>query len=279
MDLQKLNKDDVAEEWRRRAPAWNQWAEVVERMAARFNAPLIDAAALEPGQRVLDLASGAGEPALGIARRIGPNGRIMATDMVSEMLAGTARRAAAAGLGNVDTELCDMEALPFDDASFDRVTCRFGLMFAADPVAAMREAARVLKPGGRTAWMVWGPLAETTIFVVINTVVRQALSLPPADDSPQFRFGPTGLLTEVMTKAGLTDVIEQDCEFSPRPALGSRFWEPQVQMSFGHLLGQLSARQREEIDDRIEAAFAAHLDGEQYALKARVHIGVGVRST
>lgn len=80
-----------------------------------------------------------------------------ATDLVPETPDGARRRADAAKIGNIDFRAADMERLPFVDKSFDRVTCRFGLMFASDPSAALAETFRVLRPGRRTAFLVWGP--------------------------------------------------------------------------------------------------------------------------
>ncbi len=277
-DLSPLDKDDVRQNWKQRAPAWNRWASQIERMAKRFNEPLVEAAGIGPGMRVLDLASGTGEPSLTIARAVGDEGRVVASDMVEEMLAGTSRRAAEAGMANLETRIADMEALPFDDESFDRVTCRFGIMFVPDPVQAMRETMRVLVPGGRCAWMVWGPLENTTLFVVIQREVRDFLGLEQDPDLAQFRFAPEGVLGDVMREGGLAEVAEQDLAFDAAPPAGSRFWEANVEMSFGADLAQLSEAERAALDTRVEKAFAAFLDGDRYRVKAHVRIGTGVRA-
>lgn len=112
-----IDKGDVARNWTNRAPAWNKWAERVERMARRFNEPLIEAAGIAPGMHVLDLASGAGEPALTIARTVGAEGRVTATDLVDDMLEGTRRRARDADLTQLSCEVADMEQLPFEDST------------------------------------------------------------------------------------------------------------------------------------------------------------------
>lgn len=271
------DKDAVARNWRIRAKPWNKWAPTLEKMAARFNEPLLDAAGIAPGQAVLDLASGVGEPALTIARRVGPEGRVVATDMVSEMLAGTERRAREAGLDNVTCQVADMEALAFDDGSFDRVTCRFGIMFVPDPAKALAETFRVLKPGGRTAWMVWGPLENTTLFSVIQKTVREVLDLPPAPDLPQFRFAPAGMLQNGLAGAGFEAVEETDLKFDANPPAGSRFWEANMEMSFAEEFQAISSEQRAEVDRRVAEAFDAYLDGDRYRVKAHVRIGVGTR--
>ena len=276
--LPPLDKGDVARSWKIRSGPWNRWAGYMERMAERFNQPLLDAAQVAEGHDVLDLASGVGEPALSAARRVGAEGSVTATDLVSEMLDGTRRRAGEAGLANMKFETADMEALPFTDASFDRVTCRFGIMFSSDPVRAAREVHRVLKPGGRCAWMVWGPMADTTLFDVIQRTVRAALDLPADPDLPQFRFGPAGLLADVLGRAGFVDVAEEELWFHPKPAKGERFWEANLEMSFAADLADLSDHRRAAVDRAVVAGFDDHLDGDAYALSAHVRIGTGVRA-
>ena len=139
--------------WETRGAFWDRWADVVAEWAARVNEPLIAAARLAPGMRVLDLASGTGQPALSIAERLGPRGEVVATDLVSKMLAGAKRRAAASGRSNIRFGLADMAALPFRARCFDRITCRFGIMFVPAVAAALAEVRRVLVPGGRAAFM------------------------------------------------------------------------------------------------------------------------------
>ena len=275
MPLTPVDKGDVARNWTVRAPAWNKWADRVERLARRFNEPLIEAARIEPGMRVLDLASGAGEPALTIARTVGADGHVTATDLVDDMLEGTRRRAREAGLSQIACEAADMEQLQFEDACFDRVTCRFGIMFVPDPVQAFRETLRVLKPGGRTAWMVWGPMKDTTLFDVIQREARAFFDLGPVPDLPQFRFGGGGTLADAMKEAGLADVEEQELKFDASPPAGSKFWEANVEMSFAEELAGLGADRRAALDAQIENAFGAYLDGDRYQVKAHVRISTG----
>src|SRR5437870_423518 len=123
----RQRRDSVAS-WTARAGAWTEWAPKVEKLAHGLNEPLIAAMAAAPGQQLLDIASGAGEPSLALARVVGPTGRVTATDFIPAMLEGVRRRAEAAGIANMAFRQADMEALPFADQSFDRLTCRLGLM-------------------------------------------------------------------------------------------------------------------------------------------------------
>lgn len=250
----------------------------LEKMAERFNEALIDVAGIDEGCSVLDLASGVGEPALTIARRVGPNGRVVASDIVAAMLAVTQRRAQKAGLDDrLSVELADMEHLPFDDSAFDHVTSRFGIMFSPDTDRALREIHRVLKPGGRATLMVWGPEANTTMFDTISQVLDAQVGPDPEPRSlTPFRFGEEGLLGKLMLDAGFTDVEEEDLHFRPRPPVGRPFWRPQVEMSFGHRIADLDDAARQALDDALAKAFAAYIgDDERYHLRAHIRVVTG----
>lgn len=261
--------------WTGRARIWTRWALEIERMTGRFNAPFIEAADVGAGMRVLDLASGAGQPALSIARAIGEDGQVIATDTVREMVSYMRGRFRSLGVPGLSCERADMEALPYEDEAFDRVTCRFGIMFAPDPDAALREALRVLKPGGRGAWMVWGPLEDTTVFAVLHREVRAFLDLPPAPALPQFRFGEAGLLAGALDRAGFAAVEEREFRFDGAPPAGVDFWRPNLEMAFADELGTLDFDRRDALVARLYKAFDAHLVDGRYRIQAHIRIGTG----
>lgn len=270
------HKAAVHDLWVKKSAAWDRWADEISGLAERLNAPLLDAADLAPGLNVLDLASGVGEPALSIARRVGDSGVVTATDLVPEMLAGVRRRAAAAGLGNLRFEIADMEALPFANSTFDRVVCRFGVMFCPRPDVALAEANRILKPGGRAAFMVWGPIEDNTLFDVVQSVAGGFVDTPAfiGDLSP-FRFGAEGQISRALETAGFVAVEEREARFTPAPPAGSHFWRFNVEMSFGSELDAMSPQRREAFDAALDTTFARLLDGDTYHLSAHVRIGLG----
>jgi ubiquinone/menaquinone biosynthesis C-methylase UbiE len=269
-------KEGVRADWTARSAAWDRWADQMAALADRFNQPLLDGAGIAPGQKVLDIASGAGEPALTSARRVGPKGRVTATDLVPEMLAGARRRAQAAGLDNIDFEIADMEDLPFADHSFDRLVCRFGIMFSPRPEVALAEARRVLAPGGRAAYLIWGPLEDTTMFKVMWSVMERLLGPPEEDFTyPPFRFGEPGTLAAMMTAQGFAQVDESELRFRPEVPAHLAFWRPQLEMSFAPRVEGLSAARRAELEAAIVEAFAPYRDGEVYRLEAHVRVARG----
>src|SRR6185369_107910 len=114
-----------------------------------------DAIGAAPGMRVLDVATGSGQPALAIASRIQPGGTTLGIDFSPEMIAVAERRARDLGAANVSFRTMDAEQLELPDASFDAVTCACGILFFPDADRALAEMRRVLKPGGRVAIGVW----------------------------------------------------------------------------------------------------------------------------
>lgn len=102
----------------------------------------------------LDVAAGTGEPGLSIAA-LRPRSRVVLTDVSAGMLAAARANATARGLANVELRECGVDPLPFEDASFDTVSCRFGFMFFPDVAASVAELVRVLRSGGRLSTAVW----------------------------------------------------------------------------------------------------------------------------
>src|SRR5215212_11269383 len=134
--------------WAGLSAGWEKWDSVIMDQLAPVSAAMIEWLDIADDQRHLDIASGTGEPGLSIAR-MSPNGRVVLTDLAPEMLDVAARRASAQGITNIETKVCSADDLPFDDATFDSVSVRFGYMFFPNMVEATAEFARVLRPGGR----------------------------------------------------------------------------------------------------------------------------------
>lgn len=271
----------VRADWAARGRHWDRRADEIAEQAARMNAPLIEAAAIAPGQRVCDLATGAGEPALDIAERVEAGGRVFATDLVPEMMLGARRRAAARGLRNIEFRTADMCALPDADGAFDRVVCRFGLMFCPAPAAAVAEARRVLKPGGRAAWLAWGPRDDTTMFAVFAEAAEAALgpldSLEAIDFVRPFALGAPGALRAALEAGGLAEVEERAVRFAPRVSADAPFWRPQFDMAFGRALDGLPAPERRALEEAVAAGFRRYREGDTLHLAVHTRIGTGIK--
>ena len=209
-DLKETTPREVTqhERWTVRAALWRETPP--QRTATSQAATDLMVAALDTGAnlRVLDVAGGPGEPAITIAAAVAPaGGHVVATDLVEGMLAMAAESAQSRGVTNISFERADAEALPFPDASFDAVTCRFAVMLFNDAPRALREMRRVLKNGGKVICMISGP-PEQSAHLRPLAVVRQYVDLPqPAPDEPhQYRFSEPGALAEQLRGAGFRQV-------------------------------------------------------------------------
>jgi SAM-dependent methyltransferase len=166
-----------------------------------------DAIAAAPGHAVLDAACGTGLPSLAIAERLLPDGKVIAIDASAEMVGAARRKAAAAGLANVEHLQSDVASLPFADGSFDAATCAFGLMFCSDPTQGASELRRVLKPGGRFAIAAWDEPSKNAFFGSVFGPVERLLSRPPPDPRAPgpFRLSPPGEMDAVLRAAGFSE--------------------------------------------------------------------------
>jgi enediyne biosynthesis protein CalE5 len=201
-------KEQQAKHWDSVAAGWDGWLEWTERNFSSLSEWFTEAAGWAPGVRALDIACGAGYPALTGARRIQPDGRQVATDISPAMVAVVSRRASAVGLNNIECLEMDAENLRFDDQSFDAVTNAYGLMFCPDPTRAMTEAYRVLKGGGRFAFATWDDSSKSPFFDVITSIAAPILSLPapdPAAPGP-FRLASALRLDSMLRASGFSRV-------------------------------------------------------------------------
>ena len=202
-------KEEMRRNWAERAVVWRTMTGARGGMWQAATDLMIDALAVRPGMRVLDVASGPGEPALSIAAAIAPDGQVTATDLTPEMLASAEENARARGVANIAFQQADAESLPFPDGSFDAVTCRFGAMLFPDIHKALGEMRRVLVPDGRVVCLIWGP-PERNAQMRPLAIVRRYVDLPvPAPGEPhRFRFSTPGELAEHLRVAGFQQVEE-----------------------------------------------------------------------
>jgi SAM-dependent methyltransferase len=187
---------------------------------------IVEALAIAEDQQHLDIASGTGEPGLTVAR-LAPQGRVVLTDISPEMLDVATRRAAAQGIGNVETRVCSADDLPFEDGTFDSVSVRFGFMFFPDLAAAATELVRVLKPGGRLCASVWvKPEANPWTTIPLQAIATE-VPLPPVDpDKPNmYRCSSQGLVSGLLSGAGLQDVAEWDVAIEMVTDSAEQYWE------------------------------------------------------
>lgn len=197
------------EQWSAAARSWARAAEEEEANAsAAASRWMLEAAGLQPGQRVLELACGAGRVGLQAASQVGPDGTVLCSDFSQEMVDAVAERAERLGVPNVETRLLDSQQLELPDAEFDVLLCRFGYMLMADPQQALRESARVLRPDGRLALIVWGTAEQNPwLWLIIEALIDHLNAPMPEPGTPgPFSLGEPERLQSVVESAGLIEV-------------------------------------------------------------------------
>ncbi len=146
--------------WEEAAAGWTRQQEAMREFSAPVSHWMIDAISPQPGERVLELAAGLGETGMLAAELVAPMGGVVISDQAEAMLSGARERAVALGLSNVEFQVLNTEWIDLPVASVDAVLCRWGYMLMADPLAALIETRRVLRPGGRVALAVWDVIEQ-----------------------------------------------------------------------------------------------------------------------
>lgn len=198
-------KEFTRETWDYAAPAYIAFA---KEYLEPYGRELLKMLKVPRRGRLLDVASGAGEPAITLARRMGAGVEVVGCDLSPKMVELANREALRRGASNVRFQLEDAEKLSFARNSFDVVTCRFGLQIFTEPEKALREMRRVLKPGGRLGIAVWGlPWRAELIDIFIGAIIRNTAQ-PQYIPTP-YEFGNVKELAHAISAAGFKGVRDQ----------------------------------------------------------------------
>lgn len=226
---------------------------------------LLDLAAAQPGETVLDIACGTGLATFPLAEAVTPSGRVIATDISAAMVAIIRSRSVELGFSHIEAFRADAEALrDIQDESVDLVTCALGLMYFPEPEAALREMMRVLRPGGRIVCSVWGARKNcgwADIFPIVDARVNSAVC-------PMFfRLGTGEALLSEMAKQGFSGLT---CE---RLSVGLPFHDGEMAADAAFLGGPVAlAYNRFDEQDKVTAkqayleSIAPYLTPEGYRI-------------
>jgi SAM-dependent methyltransferase len=249
-------KRTTTEQWQTAAEPWHLWAPTLEAWLGDATETMLDMAGVGPTARVLDVAAGAGGQTLAAARRVGPDGHVLATDISSNILAFAERNAREAGLVNVETRVVDGEELDVPPAAFDAVISRVGFIYFPDQHAAFVGMRRALRPGGRLAGIVYSTPEANRFFSIPISIIRRRAELPgPAPGQPgPFSLGAPGVIEAALERAGFTDIDVRRVSAPVRLPSAAEFVRF-ARESFGALhqmLSGLSEAEREEAWSEIE---------------------------
>lgn len=254
-NLDQLRREQ-REYWSNAAESWKELWATRERANQPIADRLVQLAQIKPGQRVLDIATGLGEPAVTAARLVGPSGLVVATDQAPGMIAGARERAASLGMTNMEFVETDAETLAVGSRQFNAVVCRMGMMFVPNLERAARRIAELLLPGGRFATAVWSVPEKVPMISVGLDVARGVLGTPPRDpNAPHpLRLGNPQPLLDALKAAGFKDLAVE-------PITISNEW-PNAQVCAEHLsksgpLRALLSSQTPENASKVIGAIAA----------------------
>ncbi len=254
------------QDWDMVSAGWEKWWDVLERGARPVSERLIALAGLEPGHRVLDIATGIGEPALSAARAVAPSGTVLATDQAAGMLAIAERRARAEGVENVSFRQVDGESLHDVGEQFDAVLCRWGLMFFPMLDLALRNIHRHLDAGGRFAAAVWSTPDKVPSISLSMNVARELLQLPPPPPGMPnpFALADVESLQQAFLAAGFSDVRYEvvQVRFSVPSAETYTAFTRDVSAPLAAVCAELDETRCQEVWDAITEAARAYATAE-----------------
>ena len=275
-------KKSQLRDWNTAAPGWRKWEKKFLQGLQPVTDLLIKLAGIKPGQAVLDLATGTGEPALTIAKLVGSTGRVVGVDLSPGMLAVAKERAFAQGISNVTFQENSNDDLPaLQDNSFDAVVCRFGLMFIPDPVRILSSLRRILKSNGRAAVATWSPPEKVPFFSTTKIVVKHfpdIKPIPPGVPGGVFGIPSREMLASIFEKADFAEFNSQlvQVAFFPNSS-PEEYWEATSEMGgpLVALLARASPEKRRVIGGDVVQTLRNMFPGGSVNLGGEAIVGAG----
>ncbi len=207
----KQFKEAQQKSWDSVAVGWQKWWQTFEKDAQNLSNHLVELAKINSSSKVLDIATGIGEPAITAAKKVGSgNGHVLATDISPQMLSIARQRAASLGLQDViEFKEGDAETISLPDSAFDAVLCRWGLMFLPDLGEGLSNIYSSLVNGGYLAAAVWAsPDKVPFLSVSMKTVVKETgKPMPPSGTPGPFKLADQSIITDALSKCGFKNIV------------------------------------------------------------------------
>jgi SAM-dependent methyltransferase len=251
---------DSRERWEAAAPGWGDHRDTMQRDWMEVSRWMLDAARLQPGHTVLELAAGVGDTGLMAAELVAPGGKAIITDGAEAMVELARARAKEVGATNVEIRVMEAEWIDLSAASVDAVLSRFGYMLLADPEAALRETRRVLRPGGRVALAAWDAAEHNPWMTRMGQVMiaRGHMQPDPPGTPGPFAFGVPGRIEELLDAAGFDDIEVGALDLEFHAAGLDSWWDHAVATSgrIAKTVAQLSPAEHYAVRGAVDAAYA-----------------------
>jgi SAM-dependent methyltransferase len=248
--------------WANVVTAWGARADEIDQRMVTITERMLDRVNVHAGDRVLELASGAGGGGLAAAERVGPEGEVVMSDIVAGMVDIARQRAIARGFTNVRTEVLDLEDIAEPDDAYDVVLCREGMMFALDPAHAAREMSRVLRPAGRVGVAVWASRQDNPWLGLLldATTELTGIVLPPPGVPGPFALSDADTLRQLFADAGFTDLALDRVPASLGSPSFDAWWTRNLTVAgpVVRILNGLDAATRTRLQDILRAAVAPY---------------------
>jgi SAM-dependent methyltransferase len=269
--------------WRESAQYWEKHRQIIRQMFAPVTQALIEEAEIIRGFHVLDVGTGPGEPALTIAEFVGNEGTVCGVDPAPEMIAAARRAAAHEKFDTLQFEVSSADNLPFPSETFDAVASRFAAMFFPDPLKAIREILRVLKPRRRAAFAVWSFADSNPLHHVVTRIFDRYIAPPPLPpDAPDmFRFAAPGTLRTILEQAGAVQIVERLFRFNIEATISVRdFWQLRLDMSekLRSRLATASEETKAQVESEVIDAFREYSDEKRMSFPAEVLLVSGTKA-
>jgi SAM-dependent methyltransferase len=274
-------KETTRQQWQNAAAAWHRWTPTLQTWLGPVTEAMLAMAKLKPGDRVLDLAAGAGEPSISAAQIVGPTGHVLATDISSNILEFAAQTARERGLTNYETRVMDGEKPDQPDDSFTAVLSRLGLIYFPDRAGALRSARRVLRIGGRVVLASFSTPDRNRFFSIPITIIRRRAGLAtPAPGLPgPFSLGAPGAMEGMLREAGFSDVHTETVQAPLRVGSTADFvrFEREAFGALGEMLAGLTEHEKAAAWDEIEQELRAFEVGGAVEAPTELVVGAGTK--
>jgi ubiquinone/menaquinone biosynthesis C-methylase UbiE len=258
-------RDQQRESWNKFSPGWKKWDKLTMEFLEPMGRHIIEAIKPSGKDRILDIASGTGEPGLTIAAML-DGGTVVLSDVSEKMLDLAKENADKRGIKNIEIVATDVTEMPFDDESFDKISCRMGFMFFPDMQLAANEMARVLKKGGRIAASYWdGPQQNFWVTAMKDTIDAHMKLDPPPPGSPgMFRCAAPGLMKSIFEKAGFRNISERPSTSKVQVGTADTYWNMMTEVAapFVAALSKADGETRNKIRDAVFTRVKERYPGE-----------------